>query len=202
LAGVSDRLVAADPWSHAVKRSLIVLKALTYRPTGGIVAAPTTSLPEHLGGVRNWDYRFCWLRDSTLTLLALMDAGHEGEAAAWHDWLLRAVAGRPDQTQIMYGLAGERRLPEWDVAWLPGYEGAKPVRIGNAAADQRQLDIYGEVMDVLFQARERGLAGSAIEWHLQKALLRHLETVWRQPDEGIWEVRGGPRHFTHSKVMC
>jgi GH15 family glucan-1,4-alpha-glucosidase len=198
----SDRPVAASPWSDAVKRSLIVLKALTYRPTGGIVAAPTTSLPEHLGGVRNWDYRFCWLRDSTLTLLALMEAGHEGEAAAWHDWLLRAVAGSPDQMQIMYGLAGERRLPEWEIPWLPGYEGAKPVRIGNAAANQRQLDIYGEVMDMLFQARRRGLAGSATEWHLQKALLRHLETVWRQPDEGIWEVRGGQRHFTHSKVMC
>ena len=153
----SDQFAAAGPWTDAVKRSLIVLKALTYRPTGGIVAAPTTSLPEQLGGVRNWDYRFCWLRDSTLTLLALMEAGHEGEAKAWHDWLLRAVAGSPSQAQIMYGLAGERRLPEWEIPWLPGYEGAKPVRIGNGAAGQMQLDIYGEVMDVLFQARRRGL---------------------------------------------
>ena len=198
----SDQIAAAGPWTDAVKRSLIVLKALTYRPTGGIVAAPTTSLPEQLGGVRNWDYRFCWLRDSTLTLLALMEAGHEGEAKAWHDWLLRAVAGSPSQAQIMYGLAGERRLPEWEIPWLPGYEGAKPVRIGNGAAGQMQLDIYGEVMDVLFQARRRGLTYSEVEWKLQKALVCHLETAWLQPDEGIWEVRGGRQHFTHSKVMC
>jgi GH15 family glucan-1,4-alpha-glucosidase len=189
-------------WHDAVTRSLITLKALTYAPTGGLVAAPTTSLPEWIGGPRNWDYRYCWLRDATLTLLALMDAGYSDEARAWREWLLRAVAGSPSQLRIMYGLAGERRLPELELGWLPGYEGSRPVRIGNGAAGQLQLDVYGEVMDALHQARHAGLAGSAAGWALQKALIEHLETIWDQPDEGIWEVRGGRRHFTHSKVMA
>jgi GH15 family glucan-1,4-alpha-glucosidase len=185
-----------------VTRSLITLKALTYAPTGGLVAAPTTSLPEWIGGARNWDYRFCWLRDATLTLLALMDAGYRDEAAAWREWLLRAVAGSPSQIQIMYGLAGERRLPELELGWLPGYEGSRPVRVGNAAAGQVQLDVYGELMDALHQARHAGLAGSEAGWALQTALVEHLETLWNQPDEGIWEMRGGRKHFTHSKVMA
>ena len=185
-----------------MQRSLITLKALTYRPTGGIVAAPTTSLPEQLGGSRNWDYRFCWLRDATLTLLALINAGYSAEAKDWRNWLLRAVAGSPAQMQIMYGLAGERRLTEWEVPWLPGYAGSRPVRIGNGAHGQLQLDVYGEVMDVLHQARRGGLAADEAGWALQQALLEHLETVWREPDEGIWEVRGGRRHFTYSKVMA
>ena len=172
------------------------------RPTGGIVAAPTTSLPEQLGGPRNWDYRFCWLRDATLTLLALVHAGYTAEACAWRDWLLRAVAGSPAQLQIMYGLAGERRLTELEVPWLPGYEGARPVRIGNGAHGQLQLDVYGEVMDALHQARLAGLAADETGWALQRALLEHLEAVWREPDEGIWEIRGGRRHFTFSKVMA
>src|SRR5205085_3007336 len=190
------------PWSEAVVRSLITLKALTYAPTCGIVAAPTASLPEHLGGVRNWDYRFCWLRDATLTLLALMNAGYYDEAQAWREWLLRAVAGSPDQLQIMYGIAGERRLTEWEVGWLPGYEGAAPVRIGNKAHVQLQLDAYGEIMDALHQARLGGLAASESGWALQRAVLEHLAKVWREPDEGIWEVRGGRKHFTHSKAMA
>jgi GH15 family glucan-1,4-alpha-glucosidase len=190
------------PWREAVQRSLITLKALTYRPTGGIVAAPTTSLPEQLGGVRNWDYRYCWLRDATLTLIALMQTGCYGEAAEWRRWLLRAAAGSPEQVQIMYGIAGERRLFEWEIGWLPGYEGSKPVRVGNAAAGQLQLDVYGEVMDALYQARQGGLEREDTAWGLQVALLRHLETVWREPDEGIWETRGGRQHFTFSKVMC
>jgi GH15 family glucan-1,4-alpha-glucosidase len=188
--------------SDAIVRSLITLKALTYWPTGGIVAAPTTSLPEQFGGVRNWDYRFCWLRDATLTLLALMNAGYDEEAHAWREWLLRAVAGSPEQVQIMYGIAGERRLTEWEVPWLPGYEGAVPVRIGNAAHRQLQLDVFGEVMDALHQARRQGLAASASGWAVQLAFLSHLERVWTEPDEGIWEVRGLPRHFTYSKVMA
>ncbi len=189
-------------WSEAVTRSLITLKALTYAPTGGMVAAATTSLPERLGGVRNWDYRFCWLRDATLTLLALMNAGHYIEAAAWRDWLLRAAAGAPSQVQIMYGLAGERRLTESEIGWLPGYAESRPVRIGNAAHDQLQLDVFGEVMDALHQGRRGGLELRDEDWTLQRAMLGHLARIWKEPDQGIWEVRGGPRHFTHSKVMA
>jgi len=198
----SSRCVDVGEWTPAVRRSLITLKALTYRPTGGIVAAPTTSLPEQLGGSRNWDYRYCWLRDATLTLLALMNGGYYEDAQAWTEWLLRATAGSPPQMQIMYGLAGERRLTEWEVPWLPGYEGAKPVRIGNAAAEQLQLDVFGEVMDALYHARVGGLVGSEAGWALQLALIGHLETIWQLPDEGIWEVRGGRQPFTYSKVMA
>ena len=198
----AGRCTVHGPWAEAVRRSLITLKALTYAPTGGIVAAATTSLPEHIGGVRNWDYRYCWLRDATLTLLAFMDAGYYDEAKAWREWLVRAVAGSPAQMQIMYGIAGERRLPEWEIGWLPGYEASRPVRVGNAAAAQLQLDVYGEVMDALYQACKGGLARDDVAWGLQRALLEHLEKVWVQPDEGIWEVRGPPRHFTYSKVMA
>ena len=198
----SKRCRPAGHCSDAILRSLITLKALTFGPTGGIVAAPTTSLPEQLGGTRNWDYRFCWLRDATLTLLALMNAGYADEAQSWREWLLRAVAGSPEQAQIMYGIAGERRLTEWEVPWLPGYEGAAPVRIGNAAHGQRQLDIFGEVMDALHQARHNGLSASESGWALQVAFLAHLERIWREPDAGIWEVRGGAQHFTYSKVMA
>ena len=198
----SGRCAYAGEWGSAVERSLLTLKALTYRPTGGIVAAPTTSLPEQLGGTRNWDYRYCWLRDATLTLLALMDAGYYEEAGAWRDWLLRAAAGSPAQAQIMYGIQGERHLREWELDWLPGYEGAAPVRVGNAAHAQLQLDVFGEVMDAFHQAREGGLAESRQAWHLQRALLGQLETIWDQPDRGIWEVRGDPQHFTYSKVMA
>jgi GH15 family glucan-1,4-alpha-glucosidase len=187
---------------HVVQRSLMVLKALTYAPTGGIVAAPTTSLPEWIGGVRNWDYRFCWLRDATLTLLALIHAGYVEEAGQWRRWLLRAVAGDPADIQIMYGVAGERRLTELELPWLAGYEGSLPVRIGNAASDQLQIDVFGELMDALYQAREHGLANERPAWALQKVLLAYLATIWDRPDNGIWEIRGEPRHFTHSKVMA
>ncbi|QDV32444.1 glycoside hydrolase family 15 protein [Tautonia plasticadhaerens] len=200
--GSCDDALDRAHWSEAVKRSLITLKALTYAPTGGIVAAPTTSLPEHLGGVRNWDYRYCWLRDATFTLYAMMNAGYHEEARAWREWLLRAVAGKPSQIQIMYGISGERRLTELQLPWLPGYEGSSPVRMGNAAFDQFQLDVPGEVMDALHQCRRVGLEPMGASWNLQKALMDFLETVWEQPDEGIWEVRGPRRHFTHSKVMA
>jgi GH15 family glucan-1,4-alpha-glucosidase len=198
----SRRCAGGTPWDDILKRSLLTLKALIYRPTGGIVAAPTTSLPEQLGGVRNWDYRFCWLRDSTFTLLALMDAGFIEEARAWRDWLLRAVAGNPEQAHILYGIAGERLLPEIELDWLPGYEGARPVRVGNAAVAQFQLDVYGELFDALYQARRRGMESDRNGWRLGLALMVHLEKVWSEPDEGIWEVRGGRKHFVHSKVMA
>jgi GH15 family glucan-1,4-alpha-glucosidase len=185
-----------------VTRSLITLRALIYAPTGGIVAAATTSLPEQPGGPRNWDYRYCWLRDATMSLLSLMNAGYREEAAAWRDWLVRAVAGSPAQLQIMYGLAGERRLDEWEVGWLEGYRRSTPVRIGNGAHAQLQLDVYGEVMDTLYQARRGGIVGTEAGWSLQQAMLAHLEKLWRKPDCGIWEMRGPPRHFTHSKVMA
>ena len=198
----STRCARNTPWDDILQRSLLTLKALIYQPTGGIVAAPTTSLPEDIGGVRNWDYRYCWLRDSTFTLIALMDGGYLDEARAWRDWLVRAVAGNPEQAHILYGIAGERLLPEIELDWLPGYEGSKPVRIGNAAIDQFQLDVYGEIFDALYQARQRGLLGDPNGWRVGLALLRHLEKVWTEPDEGIWEVRGGRRHFVHSKVMA
>jgi GH15 family glucan-1,4-alpha-glucosidase len=192
---------ASGPWAEAVNRSLITLKALTYAPTGGMVAAPTTSLPEHAGGLRNWDYRFCWLRDATLTLLALMNAGYLEEAQAWREWLSRAAAGKPSQLQIMYGIGGERRLTEWEVPWLPGYDNSRPVRVGNAAHNQVQLDVYGELMDALHHARLGGLAPSESGWKLQLGVLEHLEEVWAKMDQGIWEVRGDARHFTFSKIM-
>jgi len=198
----SDRCRYTGRWRDAVRRSLIVLKALTYAPTGGLVAAPTTSLPEHLGGVRNWDYRYCWLRDATFALYALMAGGYIDEARDWRDWLVNAVAGTPSKIQIMYGLAGERRLTEFELPWLPGYENSTPVRIGNGAATQHQLDVYGEVMDALHLAHRAGLPPSDDAWNVQQALLGFLETDWRNPDEGIWEVRGPRRHFTHSKVMA
>jgi GH15 family glucan-1,4-alpha-glucosidase len=192
----------AGPWTEAVMRSMITLKALTYEPTGGMVAAPTTSLPEQLGGERNWDYRYCWLRDATLVLLGAMNAGFFDEAQAWREWLLRAVAGSPGQLQIMYGIAGERRLTEWIAPWLPGYENSAPVRIGNAAHSQLQLDIFGEIMDVHHQARRRGVSPNETGWQAQLAFLDHLQQIWREPDEGIWEIRGTPQQFTHSKVMA
>src|SRR6476619_355520 len=196
--------IARTPEEHSevVTRSLITWKALTYAPHGGIIAAPTTALPERLGGSRNWDYRFCWLRDATLTLLSLMNAGYYDEAKMWREWLLRAAAGSPRQIQIMYGLRGERRLTEWEVPWLPGYENSKPVRIGNAAHGQLQLDIFGEVMDALHQARQGGLGAHAEGWAMQREFLLHLARIWHEPDEGLWEVRSGREHFTHSRVMA
>jgi GH15 family glucan-1,4-alpha-glucosidase len=198
----SARAKVSGPYAEVVRRSLITLKALTYEPTGGIVAAPTTSLPEWIGSVRNWDYRYCWVRDATFTLYTLLSAGYTDEARAWRDWLLRAAAGAPSQLQILYGIAGERRLVEVELTWLSGYEGSYPVRIGNKAAEQMQLDVYGELMDTLHVALEAGLTSTDESWALQRALVRHLETVWLLPDSGIWEVRGPPRHFTHSKIMC
>jgi GH15 family glucan-1,4-alpha-glucosidase len=189
------------PYAAQITRSLLTIKALTYAGTGGLVAAPTTSLPEQFGGTRNWDYRYGWIRDSSLFLLALMNAGHFGEARAWALWLHRAVAGSPADMQTMYGLAGERRLLEWEASWLPGYEAARPVRIGNAAHAQFQLDVYGELMDAFHHARQGGLIGDDV-WGLQRVLIDHVAKVWDQPDEGIWEVRGPPRHFTFSKVMA
>ena len=198
----SARCCFQGEWRDAVVRSLITLKALTYAPTGGIVAAATTSLPEYVGGVRNWDYRYCWLRDATFALYALMTGGYTEEACAWREWLVNAVAGTPSTLQIMYGLAGERRLTELELPWLPGYEGSSPVRIGNAAHRQHQLDVYGEVMDSLHLARRSGLPPNDNAWRIQRALLKFLETDWQEPDEGIWEVRGPRRQFTHSKVMA
>jgi GH15 family glucan-1,4-alpha-glucosidase len=189
-------------YASIVRRSLITLKALTYAPTGGIVAAATTSLPERIGGVRNWDYRMCWLRDATFTLYALLNAGYRDEALAWRSWLLRAIAGKPSQIQIMYGLAGERRLTELELEWLPGYLGSRPVRVGNAAHRQLQLDVYGEVLDVLHLCRRVGLTDDKDTWRLERALAGHLEGIWREPDDGIWEVRGQRMQFTHSKVMA
>ncbi|HLY53894.1 MAG TPA: glycoside hydrolase family 15 protein [Steroidobacteraceae bacterium] len=192
----------AGEYGEAVRRSLITLKALTYRPSGGILAAPTTSLPERIGGERNWDYRYCWLRDATFALQAMMNTAHYAEAEAWRSWLLRAAAGDPDKLQILYSVIGERLQPEWQLSWLPGYEKSAPVRIGNAAAEQVQLDVFGELMEVLHQARCSRLAGGEAGWALQLALLGHLQRIWRKPDRGIWEIRGAPRHFTHSKIMA
>jgi len=187
-------------WSDAVLRSLLTLKGLSHWETGGIVAAATTSLPEKIGGSRNWDYRYCWLRDATFTLFALMESGFLDEAKAWREWLLRAVAGSPDKLQIMYGVAGESRLEEYVASWLPGYEGSTPVRIGNAAAGQVQLDVFGEVIGALYLARRAGLSPETSSWDLECALVTYLETIWDQPDEGIWEVRGGRRHVKLSNV--
>ena len=198
----SSRCCPAGPWTEAVRSSLVALKGLTYTTTGGIVAAATTSLPEQLGGNRNWDYRYCWLRDATFTLLALMHAGFYDEARGWRDWLFRAVAGSPDQMQIMYGLGGERRLMEWEVLWLPGYEASRPVRVGNAAVNQVQLDVYGEILDALYLAHQHGFPTTERGVAIGQATLGHLAAIWREPDEGIWEVRGPPQHFTHSKVMA
>lgn len=198
----TGRCPDVGPWTGAVKRSLITLKALTYAPTGGIVAAVTTSLPERLGGVRNWDYRFCWLRDATFTLLAFMHLGYYDEAQIWRDWLIRAIAGNPSQVQIMYGIGGEHWLPELLIPWLAGYENSSPVRIGNAAAQQQQIDVFGEVADAVFQALRAGMKPSKRQHATRLVVLEHLTTAWREPDEGIWEIRGQPQHFVHSKVMA
>jgi GH15 family glucan-1,4-alpha-glucosidase len=198
----SERCTYQGQWREPVLRSLITLKALTYRPSGGMVAAPTTSLPEHPGGVRNWDYRYCWLRDATFALNALLLAGYNDEAVAWREWLLRAVAGSPEDLQILYGVTGVRRLDEYEIPWLPGYQGAAPVHVGNAASRQFQLDVYGEVMDTLHLARAAGLKADPAIWGFLLVLLKFLESHWERPDEGLWEVRGPRRHFTHSKVMA
>ena len=198
----SSHFKGTSKYSGPVLRSLLTLKALSHHDTGGIAAAATTSLPEELGGSRNWDYRYCWLRDSTFTLLALLGAGFHQEAKEWREWLLRAIAGSPDEMQIMYGMAGERSLYEYEIPWLPGYAGSLPVRIGNAASSQVQTDVYGEVLDLLYQARKGGLAELEASWSLEKQLIAHLETIWNKPDQGLWEVRGEPRQFTHSKVMA
>ncbi len=198
----SARCTYHGEWRDAVQRSLITLKALSYTPTGGIVAAATTSLPEKLGGERNWDYRFCWLRDATFTLLALIHAGYRDEAQAWGAWLRRTVAGTPSQVQTLYGLAGERWIMEWEVPWLAGYQGSKPVRVGNAASTQLQLDVYGELLDAQYQEAHLGLVPPGQSWGLQTALIGHLEEIWDQPDESIWEIRGEPQQFTFSKVMA
>jgi GH15 family glucan-1,4-alpha-glucosidase len=198
----SHAAYTGGPYSQAIDRSIITLKALTYAPTGGIVAAATTSLPEELGGVRNWDYRYCWLRDATYALQALLAAGFRREAGAWRDWLLRAIAGQPDALQIVYSIDGSRRLPEVELGWLAGYEGSSPVRTGNAASDQLQLDVWGETLEALFLARQAGLPADEDAWALQVALMNHLESAWREPDNGLWEVRGDRQHFTHSKIMA
>ncbi|HTY54227.1 MAG TPA: glycoside hydrolase family 15 protein, partial [Candidatus Binataceae bacterium] len=198
----SSRCKTGGPWRELALRSVITLKALTYGPTGGIVAAPTTALPEWIGGPRNWDYRFCWLRDATFTLYSLMISGYMEEALAWREWLLRAIAGSPDDLQIMYGIGGERRLTELELPWLAGYEGSRPVRVGNAAHEQFQLDVFGEIMDVHHVGTRCGAGSSPESWHLVSALIEHVEKIWKKPDEGIWEVRGPRRHFTHSKVMA
>jgi GH15 family glucan-1,4-alpha-glucosidase len=196
------RFSGAGDYTDIVLRSLITLKALTHFETGGIVAAATTSLPEQPGGPRNWDYRFCWLRDATLTLYALMECNFVEEALAWRQWLIRAVAGSPEQLQIMYGVAGERRLDEWNIPWLTGYENSTPVHVGNAAAGQVQLDVYGEVMDALYFGRTKGMPSDGTAWNLERSLIAHLQKIWKEPDDGLWEQRGGRRHFTHSKVMA
>jgi GH15 family glucan-1,4-alpha-glucosidase len=198
----SRRFEGLGEYTDIVRRSLITLKALTHFETGGIVAAATTSLPEKIGGPRNWDYRYCWLRDATLTLYALLESNFVEEANAWQQWLIRAIAGSPDQLQIMYGIAGERRLDEWNIPWLPGYENSSPVHVGNAAAGQIQLDIYGEVIAALYFGRTRGLPANETVWSLECALLAHLKQIWDQPDDGLWEVRSGRQQFTHSKVMA
>lgn len=197
----AGRFHYSGPWKDAIMRSLITLKGLTYAPTGGLVAALTTSLPEQIGGVRNWDYRYCWLRDATFTLITLMHVGYRDEAEAWREWLLRAIAGSASQMQIMYGLRGERRLDEFELPWLAGYENSKPVRVGNAASNQFQLDVFGEVFLAMHESQVAGLETDEADWRLQVELIRFLETNWDQPDEGIWEVRGGRKHFTHSKMM-